>query len=84
MEKYAGIHKVETKVSENGHTVRKKSANGYLKTFLTQAAVALLLGMALLAGKWYGGGRGANAAQKVKDAVCFDAFSYVTEWIEEA
>ncbi|MDE6398862.1 MAG: hypothetical protein K2L51_06035 [Clostridiales bacterium] len=84
MEKYAGIHKVETKVTENVHTARKKNAKGYLKTFFTQAAVALLLGAALLAGKWYGGAHGANATQKVKDAVCFDAYSYITEWIEEA
>lgn len=80
MDKYSGMNKVDVKIAKNEQVkTKKKKARGYARLLLIQAAIALCLGGAALAGKQLGGDK---ATQKVKEAVCFDAFAFVAELIE--
>ena len=78
MDKYSGMNKVECKVSENN--VVKKKADSKIKVsgFLVRLVVASFAALLLFGAKFAGGVFG-DAVSKVKEAVCFDFGSYVSE-----
>ena len=77
MDKYAGMNKVAVRVTKTEHTAKPKRRGGYFRTLLWQTAAAICLCAALFAGKTFGGIRAARVTEKVKEAVCFDAFAFV-------
>lgn len=77
MDKYRGMNKVDVKVSVNGEVVKKpdkssKNERRYLKTFLIQCIVSVVLG-GLLFGAHFAGGILGEVSAKVKEAVCYNA-----------
>ena len=82
MDKYSGMNKVESKVSQNKQIVNgKKASGGFWKTFAVQAVIALIIGGALFVSKMFDFGAD-TVIQKVKESVCFDAFGYVSGFID--
>lgn len=84
MDKYFGMNKVDSTVIENGEVVnsKPKKSGGFLKTFFIQLVVALFAGVAVFSFKIFGF-KSFSIDDKIKQAVCFDAFDYVAEMIEE-
>ena len=85
MDKYVGMNKVEAKVSVNDEVVKKsgKERNKkYIKTFLLQCVVSLVLGGLLFAAH-FAGGKLASVSAKVKEAVCYDAAQSVMALLDK-
>lgn len=84
MDKYSGLNKVETNVVQNDQIVRKekKARGGYFKILCVQTAVAVLLGGALFAGRLFSFRPYEKVTDTVKDAVCFDAVSFITDAVQ--
>lgn len=88
MNKYDGINKVEATVAVNESIKSVKPAekkgkkSGFLKMLAVQTAIAAAIGGALFAVKFFGGKFG-GITEKVKEAMCFDAYEYVAELIED-
>lgn len=81
MDKYDGMHRVQTQVRENTEVVKKeRGGKGFFHTLFWQAVVSLAVAGALIAAKFWGGAA-ATVTNRVKEAVSFDAFAYVqTLW----
>lgn len=82
MDKYAGMNKVHVRVTKTEHKARPEKKSGYFRTFLWQTAAAVFVCAALLIGKAFGGARAIRATEKVKEAVCFDAYAYVAALVK--
>lgn len=81
MDKYSGMNKVETKVSENNEIVKKdKKRGGFIKYFCVQTVVAVLLGGALFVGKLF---LPSSAVDKFKAVYCFDTVEYVSDLLDK-
>lgn len=85
MDKYSGMNKVQSRVAANDQIVNKKKpqGGGFLKTLFVQTLICLAIGAALFVGRFVDIKYHAAAAEKVKDAVCFDAFGYIAELFEK-
>ena len=85
MDKYAGMNKVDSKVSENNEVINGKAvkSGNFFKTFFIQIVVALFVGIAVFSFKIFGI-KSFSIDDKIKEAVCFDAFDYISEIIEES